>query len=230
MKKVAPNNIEMMEISFNIIYLVFIWFFVVKMYTMKSNVLKEEKKVANKFLLGFFLLALGDTGHVGFRVVAYYTGGLEENALLVGLGALSTAVTITFLYMLILEGWRIIFEKPKDKLYYLLIACGIVRLIIMAFPQNQWGNVVPPYGWSLARNIPLTIQGLGVGYLLYRDGKEKENKVARNLAVCIFISYAFYLPVILAVRFVPMLGMLMIPKTIAYMLMAVIVYKNYFKK
>jgi hypothetical protein len=43
----------------------------------------------------FALLALGDTGHVGFRVVAYALGGLEAHAGLVGLGALSTAYTVT---------------------------------------------------------------------------------------------------------------------------------------
>jgi hypothetical protein len=28
----------------------------------------------------FFLLALGDTGHVGFRVAAYALGGMEKTA------------------------------------------------------------------------------------------------------------------------------------------------------
>jgi hypothetical protein len=147
----------------------------------------------------------------------------------VGLGALSTAITITFLYMLILEAWRLTFDKPRDALYYFLILMGFVRLCLFLFPQNEWGNVVPPYTWSIARNIPLMIQGLAVGILLALEGNKHQNPLAKKLAVCIFLSYAFYIPVIFLVQTFPMIGMLMIPKTIAYMAMAWFVYEEYFR-
>jgi hypothetical protein len=100
----------------------------------------------------------------------------------------------------------------------------------MIFPQNEWGNVVPPYEWSLARNIPLTIQGVDVGILLYKDEKENSNSFSIKLSILIFISYGFYLPVILLVKWFPLIGMLMIPKTLAYMAMAVLSYNHFFKK
>jgi hypothetical protein len=179
--------------------------------------------------MGFFLLALGDTGHVGFRVVAYLAGGLEANSVLVGLGALSTAITITFLYILLLEAWRLTFNKRRGALYYFLILIGLIRLVIFIFPQNEWGNVVPPYIWSIARNIPLIVQGLAVGILLAFEGKNNENSLSIKLALCIFVSYGFYLPVIFLVQIFPLIGMFMIPKTIAYMAMVWVVYNDYFK-
>jgi len=180
-------------------------------------------------LIGFFLLALGDTGHVGFRVVAIGLGGLEQNAVLVGLGALSTSITIGILYMIILEVWRIQFNKPKNALYYGLLTVGIIRYGIFLFPQNEWGSVVAPFEWSLVRNIPLFIQGIGVAILLLTDARKHEDKTFKNIAYCIFISYLFYIIVILLVQKILIIGMLMIPKTVAYMVMAWIVYRSYFK-
>ncbi|MHA2073603.1 MAG: hypothetical protein ACW97X_03215, partial [Candidatus Hodarchaeales archaeon] len=88
----------LMEISFNLIYLAFIWLFVVLMTIKIRNFVQKDRITAQRFRLAFFLLALGDTGHVGFRVMAYFSGGLDSNATLVGLGALSTSITITFFY------------------------------------------------------------------------------------------------------------------------------------
>ena len=225
----VSNNFILMEISFNIIYLIFIWTFVLLMIKNRGNVKKEGSLLARIYLVGFFLLALGDTGHVGFRVLAYFAGGLEANSVLVGMGALSTAITITLLYMLILEAWRLTFNKSRTPGYYFLILVGLIRLILFIFPQNEWGNVVPPYIWSVTRNIPLIIQGLVAGILLALEGKKKENSLAIKLAICIFISYGFYLPVIFLVQIFPLVGMFMIPKTIAYMAMAWFVYEEYFK-
>ena len=73
------------------------------------------------------------------------------------------------------------------------------------------------------------IQGIGVGILIYRDANHTSNTTFKQFALCIFISYAFYLPVILFVQIWPMIGMLMIPKTLAYMAMAWIGYTRYFK-
>lgn len=220
---------EIGEISFNIIYLTFIWILVAKMYVYRANIHNDPKQIAKMLMIGFFLLALGDTGHVGFRVVAFALGGLETNALLVGLGALSTAITVGFLYMIILEVWRKQFDKPKNLIYWILLITGIIRLVIFIFPQNNWGNVVPPFGFSIARNIPLMIQGIGVAILILKDANKTNNRVFKQFAYCIFVSYLFYTPVIFFVQILPVIGMLMIPKTLAYMAMAWITYNSYFK-
>ncbi|UCG03834.1 MAG: hypothetical protein JSW11_07575 [Candidatus Heimdallarchaeota archaeon] len=218
-----------MEIIFNLFYLTFIWIVVVLMTIKIGKIVPEERSIVQRFLLAFFLLALGDTGHVGFRILAYISGGLETNSTLVGLGALSTSITITFFYMILLDIWRIQFPKDKDLFYYGLMLIGFTRFIIMIFPQNEWGNLIAPYDWALIRNVPLTIIGLATAFLMLRDGFKYHDPRYKNFGYCIVISFAFYIPVILSVQTFPLIGMLMIPKTMAYMVLAFLAYKFYYQ-
>ncbi|MHA1237367.1 MAG: hypothetical protein ACTSQ9_06900 [Candidatus Hodarchaeales archaeon] len=223
------NEIQtMMEISFNLIYLAFIWIIVLLMTMKRGTITSDHKSIPQRFLLALFLLALGDTGHVGFRILAYLNGGLEMNSTFVGLGALSTSITITFFYLIFLDIWRIQFAKEKDLFFYGLIILGIVRLILMAFPQNEWGNLVAPFDWALIRNTPLAIIGIIVAFLMLRDGFKTQDSRYKNFGYCIVVSYIFYIPVILLVQVIPVIGMLMIPKTMAYMVMAYLAYKYYY--
>ncbi|MCX8066238.1 MAG: hypothetical protein N3B68_00185 [Anaerolineae bacterium] len=61
--------------------------------------------------------------------------------------------------------------------------------------------------------------------LILRDGFRQEDRTFQWIGWMIAASYAFYLPVILWVHRVPALGMLMIPKTCAYMAIAWIAYR-----
>jgi hypothetical protein len=153
------------EISFNILYLIVIWSVVVIMTARRALVDPKDRPVARRMLWMFALLALGDSGHVGFRVLAYALGGLKANPALVGLGALSTAYTVTLFYMLLVDVWRLRFNKPLTWFGNMLLVAGLVRLVVMTFPQNQWQQIVPPYSWSLFRNAFLVLQGLGVMFI-----------------------------------------------------------------
>lgn len=221
-----PENVRVwVEVVFNVSYLVVIWALVLRMTQRRGEVAEADRTVANRLRWAFALLALGDTGHVGFRVVAYALGGLEANPALVGLGALSTAYTVTLFYMLLVDVWRLRFQKSLGWFGWLLLAAGAVRMLVMAFPQNQWQLIVPPYGWSLLRNAFLVLQGLGVMALFFRDSARAGDRTFTAVAWMIALSFAFYTPVILWVGQVPLLGMLMIPKTCAYIAVAVIAYR-----
>lgn len=220
------------EIIFNIGYLIAVWGLVIMMARQQDVVAPENRAVAKRVMWAFALLALGDTGHVGFRVLAYALGGLEAQPVvlgsplsLVGLGALATAITVTFFYMLMVDIWRLRFNKPLGWFGWFLLATGVFRLIIMLFPQNEWSAVVPPQPWGLIRNLPLMIMGLGVMGLILRDAYRTHDRPFKWIGWCILASYAFYTPVILFVAQVPLLGMLMIPKTLAYIAIAVIAYR-----
>lgn len=117
------------EVGFNVFYLVVIWTLVVLMSRRIGIVHTEHRAQANLFRWAFFLLALGDTGHVGFRVAAYLLGGLEQNSLLVGLGALATAVTVTFFYVLMLYIWKARFDGKFGWFEYLLLASAAARWV-----------------------------------------------------------------------------------------------------
>lgn len=226
----SEQFINWMEIIFDISYLIVIWILTILMYKNRNKLTEQNKKVGMLFTLAFFLLALGDTGHVGFRVPAILMGGVENNPVLVGLGALATAVTVTFVYMIITEIWRVKFDKKHGLLWWSLIIAGIVRLVIMAFPQNDWLGHSLPYVWSLARNIPLMIQGIVIAFAFLVCGIKKKEKFSVWISIMILISYGFYTPVILFVKDIPMLGMLMMPKTLAYVAIAIIAYITLFKR
>ena len=71
-----------------------------------------------------------------------------------------------------------------------------------------------------------------------RRARPKERAPARpsmptgpmRLARMIALSFAFYTPVILWVGQVPLLGMLMIPKTCAYIAVALIAYRSLYPR
>lgn len=212
------------EVGFNILYLIVVWVMVIVMSRRLGEVDKANYKVANLFRWAFFLLALGDTGHVGFRVAAYALGGLEQNALLVGLGALATAVTVTFFYAVMLYIWRERFHQKFGAFEYFLLTSVPVRLVVMAFPQNDWGSSVPPAFWGPFRNVFLIILGVGVLYLYLRDSIRDKDRLFRWMAYCVFFSYLFYTPVVFFAREIPLLGMLMIPKTVMYVAIQFLAY------
>ena len=189
--------LKWVEIIFDLCYLATIWTVVLLMFIRRTYLNNTTKRIGILFLWMFFLLALGDTGHVGFRVIAFSLGSLEANPVLVGLGALATAVTITFFYMLGAELWRIRFNKKRTLFYWILIVAGLLRLVIMLPSGNDWGSVVPPFGWSLARNIPLMVQGILLAILIFRDASLSKDLFAKKISYTIFLSYLFYLPVIL---------------------------------
>lgn len=232
----SPELRMWVEILFNAAYLAAIWTLVALMWQRRARPSAGAWPVAQLFIAAFALLALGDTGHVGFRVLAYALGGLEQTFTigglelgLVGLGALSTAVTVTLFYALMAVIWRRRFSRPYGWLGGLLFAAAAARLILMALPQNEWNNVVPPQPWSLVRNLPLMLQGLGVAYLILRDATAARDRVFQWAGVFIVVSYAFYIPVILFVQSVPAIGMLMIPKTLAYVAIALLAYQHFFQ-
>jgi len=218
------------EVSFNVMYLVVVWGLVIAMARQQSSVSYANAPVARRVLWAFALLALGDTGHVGFRVLAFAMGGLLAHPLLVGLGALATAYTVTLFYVLMLDIWRIRFDKKYGAFEYLLLVAAAVRLVIMALPQNEWARVEPPMPWGIYRNLPLMVQGIGVMFLILRDAVAARDNTFKWIGVAILVSFACYMPVIFWVTQVPILGMLMIPKTMAYLAVAFLAYRELYSR
>jgi hypothetical protein len=220
------------EVTFNICYLLVVWGLVIAMIRRRDSVSADNWPLARLFIGAFGLLALGDTGHVGFRVLAYALGGLDSTLTvfdtevgLVGLGALATATTVTFFYVMVLLMWQQRFKRALGWFGYVLLAAAVIRLALMIPAANAWNSTVPPQPWSLYRNLPLVIQGLGVAFLILRDATAAGDRPFIWIGIMILASYTFYTPVILFVQQVPMLGMLMIPKTLAYVAIAIIGYR-----
>ena len=71
-----------LEIGFNVLYLLSIYLIVGLMYHRYRSIYYANQPGSVPFLWAFLLLALGDTGHVGFRLLAFARGGLEKNEVL----------------------------------------------------------------------------------------------------------------------------------------------------
>jgi hypothetical protein len=125
--------------------------------------------------------------------------------------------------------WQARFQKPYGWFGILLFGAAILRLAILVLPLNDWGSLVPPQPWGLIRNLPLMLQGLGVAYLILRDGRAAGDRAFVWIGISILVSYAMYIPVILFVQAIPMIGMLMIPKTMAYVAIAFIAYNKWYR-
>lgn len=225
------------EISFNIAYLIAVWALVALMIRRFKNVPAGKQPTARWVIWAFGLLALGDTGHVGFRVVVYALGNLEATVNLFGtpvsllsLGTLATSITVTLFYMLMVFVWKERFGKRLGWFEYLLFAAAAIRLVMLALPQNEWALTGPPYPWNIYRNIPLLVQGLGVTWLILRDAVKAKDKAFVWIAVMILVSYACYTPVLFLAHIYPLVGMLMMPKTLAYLAVALIAYFDLYPK
>ncbi len=230
----SDTILMILEVSFDILYLVIIWAMVAIMFRRNISGSGSESSI---WLAGFFLLAFGDTGHVGFRVAAFALGDLSSavtlgsnDIILTGIGSAMTAYTITVLYMLLMHGWAKRNSRRHTAAYKAVMVLGIFRLIIMLFPGNAWNSMVLPYSWSLLRNAPLMLMGTIIAISFLRSGKTVSDVFQVRMAWCILISFGFYLPVILFVQWYPMLGMLMMPKTVAYLFMAGFALVEYFPK
>jgi hypothetical protein len=221
------------EIAFNVVYLAVVWGLVIAMVRRRPGVMPANRSAADRLLEAFVLLAVGDTAHVGFRVLAYALGGLQSGftwlgtrVSLVGLGEMATSMTVTLFYVLMLDVWRLRFNKRFGWFGDVLLGAAGVRLLMLALPFNDWAAAVPPQPWSIYRNLPLLLQGLGLAVLVLRDARATRNRAFRWIGIMILISYACYTPVVLFAQRVPLIGTLMIPKTMAYLAIGFLAYHD----
>ncbi|GAA0719253.1 hypothetical protein GCM10008905_07010 [Clostridium malenominatum] len=191
-----------------------------------------RKSKNNKYfkLFGYmsFLLGLGDAFHLIPRIYALLTTGLEANAAALGFGKFITSITMTIFYVILYKIWGLRFNiknsKVLDTSIYVL---AIIRIALCFFPQNQWLSYYPPVIWGIYRNIPFTIMGITMIYIIYREAAKNEDKDYKYMALAVFLSFALYTPVVLWANANKLIGMLMIPKTLAYVWVVLIGYKQF---
>ena len=220
----------MMETTFNVIYLIYICIIVILMSKNMSKVSQEEVATAKRIRLAFLSLFIGDLGHVGARLIALFSGDMELNYTVLGIGTLFEMVGLIFVFMFFTDAWRVHFKHQKSLLFKVLIGVGIVGLIIFIFPQNQWTAQTAPYEMQVIRNIPWVVQGILLSILIFRDAKAASDKKLIRIGIYIFVSFFFYTPVLFFGELAPMLGMLMIIGTVIYMLWQYTSYSRFFKK
>ena len=166
-------------------------------------------------LMGIATLVLGcgDAFHLVPRVLDYWISGDFTAAL--GIGKLITSVTMTAFYLL-LEYVRIDrYHEGKVEISTKIIwVLAAVRVILCAFPQNAWISADAPVSWGIYRNVPFVVIGVMTEMLWNKDARN--DNIFRLMPIAVILSFAFYIPVVLFAHMIPMMGMLMLPKTVMY--------------
>lgn len=163
------------------------------------------------------VLGAGDAFHLIPRAVALCTTGLENYTVSLGLGKWITSITMTIFYVLLYYVWRQRYRiNGRNGLTAAVYCLAGARILLCMMPQNQWLSAEAPLSWGIYRNIPFALLGLLMIVLFYRSAREHGDRAFRWMWLTIALSFGFYIPVVLWADTVPMIGMLMIPKTCAY--------------
>lgn len=208
------------ETLFDVVYLL-------SVITIGVLMIKESKGNREFRLFGWMavILGAGDAFHLVPRALALCTTGLENYTVPLGLGKWITSVTMTVFYVLLYYVWRQRYQiKGQNALTVAVFGMAGVRIALCMMPQNQWISTEAPLSWGIYRNIPFALLGLMVIALFYRSAKKCEDRAFRWMWLTIVLSFGFYIPVVLWADIVPMIGMLMIPKTCAYVWTVLIGY------
>lgn len=200
-----------METGFDVIYLVTVITLGIIM------VRKGKTKEAKLFGIMAITLGLGDSFHLVPRALALCTTGLENFTVALGIGKFITSITMTVFYILLYYVWRLRYKVEGQKgLTLSVYALAIVRIALCLFPQNMWTSANAPLSWGIYRNIPFALMGILIIILFYKSAKEHKDTSFKYMYLTIVLSFAFYVPVVLFADTIPLVGMLMIPKTCAY--------------
>ena len=170
-------------------------------------------------------LGCGDAFHLVPRAVALCTTGLASYTAALGVGKLITSVTMTAFYVLLYYVWRARYRiRGQGGITAAVWALALVRVALCLLPQNAWTSADAPLRWGIYRNIPFALLGLLLIVLFCRSAGESGDRPFRYLWLTVALSFACYLPVVLFADSVPLVGMLMIPKTCAYVWTVLIGY------
>ncbi|MBQ7655898.1 MAG: hypothetical protein IJS41_05265 [Clostridia bacterium] len=173
---------------------------------------KTEKQMG----LAALILGCGDAFHLVPRVLNYFVEADWTAAL--GVGKLVTSITMTVFYVLLYYIWLGYYhEAGSGKLAAAVWGLAVLRVILCLFPQNGWLENSSDVTWGIIRNVPFVMLGAIICCLYYQ--KRSADRCFRFLWIYILLSFLFYIPVAVAAGFLPILGMLMLPKTVCYILM-----------
>ncbi|MGY3663187.1 MAG: hypothetical protein ACXAHE_04855 [Roseburia sp. 1XD42-69] len=163
------------------------------------------------------VLGAGDAFHLVPRALALCTTGLDNFTVALGMGKFITSITMTVFYVILYYVWRVRYKiKGQSGVTLAVYFLAALRILLCFFPQNQWLIKDAPLSWGIYRNIPFALLGALIIALFYKSAKEQGDRDFKFMWLTIVLSFGFYIPVVLWADVIPVIGMLMIPKTCAY--------------
>ena len=177
---------------------------------------RARNKTEKTMGLAALILGAGDAFHLVPRVVNYFSDGDLTAAL--GIGKLVTSLTMTVFYLLLYYVWLGYYRKKENKRITAAVWALLgLRTALCLFPRNGWLQNDSPMAWGILRNVPFVLLGALTAVLYFRS--RGESRRFRFVWLLVTLSFLFYLPVAVGAGAVPMLGMLMLPKTVCYILL-----------
>lgn len=208
------------ESIFDVTYLIFILF-------LGFRLVLEKDKNAKLFGTMAILLGLGDGFHLIPRVMGHLSpDGFEGFYSQLSWGKFITGITMTIFYLLFYFYYRSVSGDGDKNKKISIIVLSIVRILLILLPQNNWGSIEENYTMAIVRNIPFLIMGI---LLIIWTYKERDKAGLEKMSLLILLSFAFYIPVVLWANKFPMIGLLMMPKTVVYVLIVVFGFKHFVK-
>ncbi len=222
-----PNTALYVETVSNLLYLVVVWIFFWLMWQRYRSNSPSPPPYLGWLAAAVFALACGDSFHLLPRIYGFFSGSLESGALIgwLGFGRAASSFTLSFFYLFLLFYAMRKFGLGWNIWYISLVILCAVRVALLFFPQNNWfeGAYTP---WKFYRNIPFALQGIGVIVLFLRRGRELPLLQATGYAI--IASFIFYIGTLVGTLWSPAWGALMLPKTLAYVIALVLLYRMEF--
>ncbi len=213
------------ETIFDILYLGFALIAGLTMLT------KGKSPLVKKTGLMAALLGAGDSFHLVPRSYALWTLGLEANAAALGIGKFITSITMTVFYVILYYVWREYFQiKGQKGLTQAMWILAALRIGFCLLPQNQWLSYRQPLLFGILRNIPFAAIGIIIIVIFAGQVRKTNDRIFRFMPLAVSLSFGFYLPVVLFSGTFPIVGVLMIPKTMAYVWIVLMGWKLYKKE
>ncbi len=162
------------------------------------------------------ILVAGDAFHLVPRIMLIKPDKEERLRVFLGRGKQIASITMTVFYVVLWEAGIEFYALTHMRLWsFVLYGLAFIRIVLCLIPQNKWTEKDSPIKMGILRNIPFLFQGMLVAhmYFINRTGIP----TLKLVWFAIIISFALYIPVVLWNRKISAIGILMLPKTCAYM-------------
>ena len=161
-----------------------------------------------------FVLGAGDAFHLVPRIINNIIGRFEDDEVYLGIGNMISSITMTIFYMVMAVD---LMRAAHHPIVIILMICAIVRIGLCLCPHNNWFKRSGNRKWVVMRNVPFVMVGICSMILCL---------MTRHVLLTglIFLSFCFYLIVVLLAKDKPVFGMFMIPKTICYIVTLLVMW------
>ena len=209
------------ETLFDVLYLSTILFLGFRMLLRKSS--NKEYRLFSYMCL---ILGFGDCFHLLPRAYGLNMGKTEAVIAAIGIGNAVSSVGMAVFYVIMFELISLHYKQSFNVLCWATYILFALRVIFVLLPQNDWIHNTHDPLMSWLRNIPFILIGVIVDVLLFLYSRKEANDPLRGMWFWVLVSFGCYMPVALIHLGGMKDALLMIVKTIAYIMIVITGYSR----